>query len=223
MNTERLSHEEMEALLPDYAFGRCSTDDAQRFEASLQFYGDIQQELAQVTALFSKMQTMTFHEDIDYHTRNLSVRVNEALHKPTRSSAFIWMRRLAPVMLVAGAVVLFVINRPIKVDSDQSFDDELAGLLTKDSSAFVLSQNTTDDSALPVALVAHDFSPGTISAAQDGDQIEGLMAETIVRASSTDVDSLSTDEQQNEALDLMNSVDIQDIEQQIQEVENGNG
>jgi hypothetical protein len=102
----KLSYREMQEHLPDYAFGRISDEDKLRFEATLPDYPDLEQELADVRAVFSRVEEMDFDADISRKTRNMSVNVNNRLAKKTKRKSPI--RKLVPVFMVllASIVVL---------------------------------------------------------------------------------------------------------------------
>ncbi len=218
-----LNREQLEAMLPDFAFGRLDAKSARQFEDSVRAFPELVQEVEEVQALFAKLETMSYHEDIDQRTRNLSVKVHERMRRNSAPLSLGWVRKLAPVMALCVGIMVFYYNSAQKSVEFQNFDDELASLLAKDPGTVLLVESSADEGMLPLSILPHDLSSNAIAVVQDNDQLEGLMAESIVGASVSDLDQVSSDEQSNEALDLLNSVDIQDVEQQILEVENGEG
>ncbi len=224
MNNAHYTREEVEGMLPDYVFGRLTDAETRIFEETIEFFPELRSEIDDARALFEKIENMDFPAEIDQRTRNLSVKVNERLQRETdRPTAISWIRRLAPVMVLSTVILVFYYQLVHKGAEDQSFDEQLARILDKDPGTAQLAQSGLEANVLPLSLVPHDLNAVSLVPDQDGEQIEGLLAESIVGASTADADQLLPDEQSNEALDLLNSVDIQEVEQQIHEVENGEG
>ncbi len=104
-----LTYDEMQDLLADYIFNRVSEADKVLFEKSLPNYEDIQKEIADVRAVFNRMEKMDIDKKISKHTRNLSVKVNNRLASNPRSRRFRLVNKyLIPTFGVAVIIVLFM-------------------------------------------------------------------------------------------------------------------
>lgn len=143
-----LSYREMQELLPDYAFGRISDEDKIKFETTLPLYPDLEQEIKDVRAVFSRVEKMDFNAKVSSHTRNLSVKVNDRLAKKTKRKSPV--RRLVPVfgMLVAAIVILNIWggkeeNSPIAENQSEPlyFDN----LIDKEAETLILSSIDEDE------------------------------------------------------------------------------
>ena len=89
MNTQNinqsLSLSDMEAMLPDYAFGRLDEPEKLIFESHLPSFPDIKKEIIEVQRVFERIDAMDFNDSMDYMSRNLSVRVLQRMQKNPRS------------------------------------------------------------------------------------------------------------------------------------------
>lgn len=80
-NIKKLSKYEMESMLPEYLFGGLDDTDRKNFESSLVNFPEIQNEIKDVNAVFSKLDKMELNSDIPNRTRNMSVKVQERLNR----------------------------------------------------------------------------------------------------------------------------------------------
>ena len=111
----KLTYREMEEFLPDYVFGRISTEDKIKFEEQLPQYPDLQDEIKQVKAVFHKIENMNFDKVIFRRTRNLSVKVNDRLeNKKARRGKFSLVNRyLVPTFGLALILLLIFTSKDL--------------------------------------------------------------------------------------------------------------
>jgi hypothetical protein len=143
-----LSYREMQELLPDYAFGRISEEDKIKFETTLPLYPDLEQEIKDVRAVFSRVEKMDFNAKVSSHTRNLSVKVNDRLAKKSKRKSPV--RRLAPVfgMLVAAIVILNIWGgkeENSQIAENQSEPLYFDNLIDKEAETIILSSIDEDE------------------------------------------------------------------------------
>jgi hypothetical protein len=107
---QTFSREEMEQLLPDYLFCHLSADMSQRFEQTLPFFPDIQEELEQARRVFATLKHRDIYERHTHRAKNLSVRVQEqvAIRKQHRQSIMRTLRFSAPILVLGACAVFFL-------------------------------------------------------------------------------------------------------------------
>lgn len=105
------SYEQVQELLPDYAFGRLDKENSIIFENSIELYPDLKQELNDVREVFSKAEMMEYDQLLSDRSKNISVKVNNRFNQ---SSVFdfrlkVISRYVAPLVGVA-AIMLLILN-----------------------------------------------------------------------------------------------------------------
>jgi len=136
---EYLDYKSMQELLPDYVFQRLSDEEKNKFEQSLPNYPDLQYEISDVRAVFYKVERMNFDENIEYRTRNMSVKVLNKLN--SRKELEPWSRKalrfLIPTMALALAAYFYFDSNFFKSDKDyiilQNKDKETIASIYDDS------------------------------------------------------------------------------------------
>jgi len=104
-----LTYDEMQDLLADYIFNRISEKDKELFEKSLPNYDDIQKEVADVRAVFDRLEKMDIDKVISKRTRNLSVKVNEKMAVNPKTRRFRMINKyLIPTFGIAVIIVLLL-------------------------------------------------------------------------------------------------------------------
>jgi hypothetical protein len=105
-----MNRNEMEELLPDYAFGRLEKEAAEVYTKHLEEYPDLQKEIADIQEVFSRVEKMDFDSILERRTRNLSVKVNNrrTIRKPLLSgNAFLIRFGIPAVVVMAIMIALF--------------------------------------------------------------------------------------------------------------------
>ncbi|MCX6155983.1 MAG: hypothetical protein NT007_17690 [Candidatus Kapabacteria bacterium] len=138
--SEFLDYKLMQMLLPDYVFGTISEEQKLAFENSLPNYPDLQLEIADVRAVFHRVEKMDFNKLIDYKTKNLSVKVNERLHQRRESDDFsLKLRKLfVPAIGVAAVAIFFIYFSNLFNESNEFY---ILKNSDKDNIAAVLSES----------------------------------------------------------------------------------
>lgn len=115
MNKPILSHNEMQEMLPDYIFENLTISEAELFENSLNNYPDIETEVKEAKAVFSKINKIDLKKDIADKSRNISVKVNHKLNFQNSYSRFKTFSRLilptAALAIIVG--MIFMYDNPI--------------------------------------------------------------------------------------------------------------
>lgn len=137
-----LTYKQLQEMLPDFVFGRTSKEDSELFTASVRDYPDLLLEIESVREVFQKAKMTDFDKEVDYRTKNLSVKVNRRLQKNLPNKSFITsVRFLAPVLgLLIVAVLIFPnklgFNRPQKADIQKiAFIDNKQQIIEQNSSS----------------------------------------------------------------------------------------
>jgi hypothetical protein len=103
-----LTKQQIEDLLPDYAFGQLPEELVIQFEQSIQLYPDLQSQLAEIKSAFSTVEKNAINSMYDQRTRNLSIKVIDRLN--SRRNSFFSIYRLPRfVVPVVGLVVCGVL------------------------------------------------------------------------------------------------------------------
>ncbi len=224
MNKKVLTREDVESMLADYAFGQLTPEESRMLESSIVNYPDLQKDLQEFQGFHTTMRSQKPMDHIDYRTRNLSVRVNDAMRKPNSHPWTFWFARFAPALGLGVVVFLYFGTTLFRPDSSLSFDEEMARLFAADSTSEIFHPAASSDNAFGPTPLVHDEAATAAEMVKDSEQLDRLLAESVVTASSQAQSSDGvSDEVSNEALDLLNSVEIQETEQMILEIENGAG
>ncbi len=142
---------EMQELLPDYAFGRLEPELRTAFEQNLSKYPDIQEELNNVQAVFSKVEATDFDAIFNKRTRNLSVAVNNRLSKPKKSFMGSSIRLAYPILTVfvlgVGFYWMFLSNNKTNVSENtpQFANSKIETFTEKDLDLLIDSTTTIKD------------------------------------------------------------------------------
>jgi hypothetical protein len=178
----KLSYREMQELLPDYAFGRISDSDKINFETTLPDFPDLQQELKDVKAVFSRVEEMDFDAAINRKTRNLSVKVNNRLAAKSKKKTSV--RRLAPALLVIiASILVFNIwgtNEKVVTTAIDNSEQPMDNLISTEAETLILSSLQKDEIAHTSEL--NSVSSTSINTEQmivDEDEINDLFSDMI--------------------------------------------
>jgi len=134
-----LDYKSMQELLPDYVFKRLSEEDILKFEQSLPNFPDLQYEIAEVRAVFYKVERMNFDDNIEYKTRNMSVKVINRINsrKSLESVNRRILKFLVPTLTLAVAAYFFIDSNLFKSDNEfkilQDKDKETIASIYDDS------------------------------------------------------------------------------------------
>lgn len=221
MQTNNYSRQQVEEMLPDYVFGNLTAAESAEFERAVQGYPEVQREIEEVRKVFSQVEKMDINGMIDQHTRNLSMKVNQRMAAPPRRSKratfFAWG---LPALVGAAAFVIMFYVTP-KPDSG-SIEEDIAALISKDADKLPLKE-ISESGTFPIAVLPHVAPVQASSQAMsesDNDNLDALLAESVTLAAEQpgDADFIET-----ERLHLQNTIDINDVEQMIKELDDEAG
>jgi hypothetical protein len=83
---EKLELKKMQELLVDYVLNRISDDDRKLFEANIEYYPELKEELIQSEKLFSRIEQTDFDKITSGRTRNTTYKVKQKYKlSPTKS------------------------------------------------------------------------------------------------------------------------------------------
>ena len=167
-----LTNYEMQELLPDYAFGRLSPELKSDFEYNLSKYPDIEEELKNVQAVFSRLSATDIESLFNKKTRNLSIGVNSRLSKRYKNSNLGFSLRFAfpaiAVFLIGiGFYWLFMGNTKYNRNSDtvlntnnkiELFSEKDMKLLVDSSTTFQELTELADQVSANVTNYQNDMS-----------------------------------------------------------------
>lgn len=106
MEKKFYSYEQMQERLPDYIFGRLTSDEMETFEYSLPNYPDIVKEIEYVRKVFARLDKMNIDRYVSRKTRSIPAKVREKIPYKQKSLGFI---RLPPFRIAVGAIGIFII------------------------------------------------------------------------------------------------------------------
>lgn len=121
-----LTKNQLEELLPDYAFGNLSEAQILLFEQSITHYPELQTELADIQDAFIPVKNYNFDTTVEQRTRNLSIRVNEKLATQRRTvfSMQSFARYILPALgLAACGILYFQINSATNTAPQQTLQN----------------------------------------------------------------------------------------------------
>jgi hypothetical protein len=154
-----LQREEIEGLLPDYAFGVLSAEEARQVEQNLRFYPDLAEEARAIGESFhdAKAEFEAIDRMNAQRLKNLSVHVQERLRKDgeRRRRLYSGLRWVAP-LAVAGALAVVVVLPRLRLESGV-FPPATTTIESAEGGSFQ-SENLA---------VAHIFNQGDIAGLQD--------------------------------------------------------
>lgn len=110
-----LPREEVENLLPDYAFGQLTDEDKVKFEAALPAYPDLAQELLLIRESFEEVDKEQEAEAkvVSQRLKNLTVHVQERLHleRERRAHRLRLFRFFVPALATCAVIAVVSIPR----------------------------------------------------------------------------------------------------------------
>lgn len=157
---KKLSLEEMQDLLSDYAFEKLSENEDKIFEYNLQFYPELNQEIEDVRAVFKSIDNMDMDKFLSERTKDLSVKVNHKREKRKYQKQTGLKRFLLPVaimMLIAFIVGEYKLSDVIdyvignEKHSEVFNQKEMAILISDEENDlinFIQPESKTEDLAL---------------------------------------------------------------------------
>lgn len=205
-----LSREQCEALLSDYVQGRLSEQQSHLFERSISLFPDVNDSVKSFRHMETMLQARDYRGMLDRRSRNVGVRVFDALDRSTRRGGwFSGTRTWAPAFVIAATLVFFMLPATHHESSLPVFDEELEQLFS----------STTADSLEQMAEAQADFSIGDGSSpafgfvASSGDDLDRLhdVADKLVAAAQSG-NELSQEQKLIESLDLLLASELQDLD-----------
>jgi hypothetical protein len=120
LQNREVSYKEMQEMLPDYVFGRLEPDDIQLFEYFLPNYPDLQDEIKQVKAVFSRVEKMDLDKKISQKTRNLSIKVLDRMDVRTEKQKrfSLTTKYIVPSLGLAIVIILIFFINPNNKNSN---------------------------------------------------------------------------------------------------------
>ncbi len=112
METPRPTYDRrrLEELLPDYAFGRLSSEEAREVERALSAYPELAAEVEELRAVFGRLDTMEYLQELERRSSLLSVLVlNRWKAHEAAQQRLGWWKPIARVLLPALALALFAV------------------------------------------------------------------------------------------------------------------
>lgn len=212
-----LSCEKMEMLLPDYAFGHLVGDEYFLFEQSLPFYPELQAELEEIQATFSRIDVPSINRGYAQRLKNLSVHVQERLVAEKRAAAQRWkFFRVAVPVFVASMLTFIVILPPGSFERwvlGVSSASVLDSLIRPDEVAFIW-----DDESLREGISEADiaFADQTvIEPLLEVSEKESLLIARMIDKETLLAYSSSDDEILDNEMALLDELDDDDIDETL--------
>lgn len=210
-----LSREEMEALLPDYAFGDLPELERGAFERSLAAYPDLTDEIRELQDAFAPVDKNAINKAYSQRLKNLSVHVQTRLDKEfakaVRRRRF--FRFLAPVLAAACLVGLVALPQGVfNVILSDSAAPSTMELIRPDEAQLILDDESLADgvSELDIAFVDRTVvdSPSPDIAAK-----EALLAAKLIDKETLQALSAASDNGISDELSLLQDIDDDDVDE----------
>ena len=150
---KKFTYREMQENLPDYVFGRITSENKEIFERTLPDFPDLQDEIKDVRNVFHKVDSMNLNAKIEKQTRNLSVKVQERLKKmPVRHRyQSILFRYIVPTFGLAVIVYYlfnFNWNNDVNIDKSKVQNNLSEFTIVKPAEALTLIQDTVSANSI---------------------------------------------------------------------------
>ncbi len=109
---KKLTYKELQALLPDYAFNRLDKESAELFENSISDYPELKRELAEINAVFDKVNKFNFKSYFEQNAKNISVNVQNQFNRtpPDRTGFGYFSKIIVPTLGLAAIVIVLIIT-----------------------------------------------------------------------------------------------------------------
>lgn len=163
---KKLTYKEMQEMLPDYAFGRLSVDEMSNFEANLDSYPDLKQELIDIQSVFGKVERIDFDNIYETKSRNISVKINQRLEQDSRRKQFFSnARRLIIPSLGLAAILIVTFITFLKKPSNQmlnNFTNKTAEMITKSDVLTLIDSLEDTESIVELSMAVDDNIPKSI-------------------------------------------------------------
>jgi hypothetical protein len=207
-----LTEKQMQELLPDYIFNRLSESEKEIFELNLPNFLDIQKEIEEVNAVFTKFDKIDFDNLIDRKTRNMSYHVNNRMQKLPQRSSFRpnFIRFAIPMTLMLLVSILLIRGKDLnfmqqffpsqnEYANESMFDEELIQELIITENIDVLEIANDDE----LAVIYNDM----------------LSREITENIKSENLNKIQQIELYENELNILNYLDEEDIQTILQELE----
>lgn len=105
---KKIDYKTMQEMLPDYIFNRLTPEENIDFKENLRHYPDLQEEVKQAQAVFSKVEDLHFDNVFGQKTRNLSVKVMNKRDSRRNLVPYPKMSWIYRYGLPIGAILMFL-------------------------------------------------------------------------------------------------------------------
>ncbi|MCS7177077.1 MAG: hypothetical protein NZ960_05600 [Candidatus Kapabacteria bacterium] len=112
------SRRDLELLLPDYAFGRLSAEEAHRVAEVLQAHPDLAAEAEMLRAIFQRLETTGYMRELERHSSTLSVQVLNRWKSQRQQPS--WQRLAWLLLPTLGLLLLLLWWSPPRVPSSDT-------------------------------------------------------------------------------------------------------
>ena len=234
---KKYTHYELLELLPDYVFNRLKEEEVMIFEGSITEYPDIQQEIADVRAVFDRVEKIDFDRIIDHKTKNLSYKVNQRLNKKKSMLGFSGtIRYLVPAL--AMFILIFLYFQPGKFKNFNNISENAVADINTENPLLINNKDISSllDSGMDImeALEAtNSLTSGSTgshfidipnSVADDnnlGELNDILMDEVFKQGNEkTSMIKIQNNDYDNDIYDNLNDLNEDDIQELLKEIEN---
>jgi len=234
---KKYTHYELLEMLPDYVFNRLKEDEVMIFENSTTGYPDIQQEIADVRAVFDRVEKIDFDRIIDHRTKNLSYKVNQRLNKKKSMFGFSGtIRYLVPTLAVF--ILVFLYFQPGKFKNLNNFSEIAVADINTENPLLVNNKDISYllDSGMDIMEVfdatnslnsgstgSHfiDIPNSIVDDNNLGDLNDILMDEVFKHGNEkTSMIKIQNNDYDNDIYDNLNELNEDDIQELLKEIEN---
>jgi hypothetical protein len=228
-DSNKYNHYQMQERLPDFVFDRLPADEKIIFNNSLPDFHDIEIEIENIRAVFSRVEKMNFDNLIEQKTRNLSVKVNRRLKQPIRARYTVFALRYIVPGLSLLLLALFMFNNSRIISNKELINaDKMHILMPSDANSLIDSSVSADQvmeasASMPSMAVENSvrnlFNPEV--SADENELSDALIDEIFPDGmNSGDIENTHVNQTDQDILPMINSLDDIEYQNILKEFEN---
>lgn len=212
---------EMEERLPDYIFHRLGADETEIFERSIAEFPDLEQEIKETRAVFSRMERIDIQRIASDRTRNLGPAVNSRLRHRSESKRSLGtkFRFAIPALALLTLAYVFIFR------NDTTNQIKVAGFNQNDFETIIENVTTSDDiDSVMLQCPLPEIVSGDLAdlAAEEGlnQEIEYSFIENIAENPDQSLSLLAGDIAPTDLVEEMDNWTEDDFQEFLQEIQN---
>lgn len=222
------TYKKLQEMLPDYVFNRLNEEDKNFFEANVQNFDDLVQEVKDAQEVFRRVEATKFDDYFNRKTQNLSVKVNQRLNTTynQRYYRFMYKYVMPSIGLITIAVLLFFSDKLFPPKNIEIKKEPLIQLTEPEKEEiFSAILDTTEEKInLPLENIASTniFEQDSQISSDFDEFIDDFYADLLLNYINEDLIQYISNEPTAiyTILQYINSINEEDFQQILEEIEN---